>query len=109
MSTFIGLEITGNEAPLTVGGAKVLTCSSDLETTLSIEWLYSGEVVATSNSQRVDLLFNPVNTSIHNNVYTCRVTAPFGALEDSTVVTVIGKLYRIVPVFPLLHHVLLVQ
>ena len=41
-----------------------------------MEWLNDGDVVvaAQSSTQRLDLLFDIVNDSIHNEVYTCRVT-----------------------------------
>ena len=42
-----------------------------------IEWLRNGMVVesaAFTGIQQLDLVFSPVNDSIHNQVYLCRVT-----------------------------------
>ena len=85
---YTGLQITGNDATLQVGRTASLTCSSDLDVT-SIEWLHSGQVVATTtNQQELELVFSPVNDTIHGREYTCRVTSPYGAQERSVITTV---------------------
>ena len=56
------------------------SCKSDTPATM-IEWLRDGIVVETasfSGIQELDLVFSPVNDSIHNQVYVCRVTRDGG-------------------------------
>ena len=73
---------------LQVGQSASLTCSSDLDVS-SIEWLYSGQVVARSmGEQELKLEFDPVNDTIHGREYTCRVTSPYGSQERSVITTV---------------------
>ena len=53
-----------------------VSCKSDSPATM-IEWLRNGMVVesaAFTGIQQLDLVFSPVNDSIHNQVYLCRVT-----------------------------------
>ena len=57
-----------------VGQSATATCSSDIPVT-RIEWLTNGEVIESAlSTQELDLVFSPVNDSIHNEVYTCKVT-----------------------------------
>ena len=57
-----------------VGSNTTITCRSDT-TTMKIEWLYKGMVIAfRSMTTQLDLPFMPVNDSIHDRVYICRVT-----------------------------------
>ena len=66
----------------TVGESASMTCSSDLDV-ISIEWLYNLQVVVTSTASELQLLFNPVNDSIHGQEYTCRITASYGIQEQT--------------------------
>ena len=58
-----------------------------------IQWLDPGgvEVAMTTTGQTLDLPFNPVSDSLHNSVYTCRVTRAEGTGEQSTTLTVTGE------------------
>ena len=61
-----------------VGQSATAMCLSDDQAT-RIEWLTNGEVIETGMSTRqLDLDFSLVNDSIHNEVYTCRVTREGG-------------------------------
>ena len=51
------------------------TCKSDTPA-ITIEWLRDGVVVeseASTGIKELDLVFSPVNDSIHNQLYVCRV------------------------------------
>ena len=59
-----------------VGESATASCKSDAPATM-IEWLRDGMVVesaAFTGIQELDLVFSPVNDSIHSQVYVCRVT-----------------------------------
>jgi hypothetical protein len=66
-------------------------CSSPI-TVDDIEWLNSdGEVIASEvNISKLILTFAPVNTSIDNQMYTCRVNKS-ASLNKTIVVSVTGK------------------
>ena len=56
------------------------SCKSDVPASM-IEWLRDGIVVdsaAFTGIQELDLVFSPVNDSIHTQVYVCRVTRDGG-------------------------------
>ena len=58
-----------------IGQSATASCKSDTPVTM-VEWLRDGMVVesdAFSGIQELDLVFSPVNDSIHNQVYMCRV------------------------------------
>ena len=74
---------------LIVGRASTLTCSSDLDVTMT-EWLYNGGVVQSSTGPHAQLLFNPVNDTIHNRQYTCRITSPYGVQQQTVIITAEG-------------------
>ena len=59
-----------------------MTCSSDLDVT-SIEWLYNLQVVSSSTASELQLVFSPVNDSVHGQEYTCRVTSSYGIQEQT--------------------------
>jgi hypothetical protein len=68
-----------------------------------IEWLRDGMVVesaAFTFIQELDLVFSPVNDSIHTQVYVCRVTRDGGngvtvtAVQNFTV-NVVGKMVMV--------------
>ena len=74
------------QLPFTVGSAATLSCS-DLAAS-SIEWLDSMRRVMemTTSQQQLDLTFNPVNDSIHNTGYSCRVTRRDGTVVEQIVI-----------------------
>lgn len=84
-----GLQITGNEAPSTVGTSLQLNCSSDLDFVMA-EWLYNDVVIAQSTARDAVLVIPAVNDSLHNRQYKCRITYPFGVQERNTTVIVTG-------------------
>ena len=60
----------------TVGQSVTASCKSDTPAT-RIAWLRDGVEAESDNTpgiQELDLAFSPVNDSIHNQVYVCRVT-----------------------------------
>ena len=73
-----------------------LTCTSDVSAN-QIEWLDNERrvVARVTSMDRLDLTFNPVNDSIHNSVYTCRVTRGDDIFEDSVTITVAGTVNNI--------------
>ena len=86
-----GINIQRSNGVFTVGKNATLTCSSDLSVT-STEWLYNFQVVKSSASSGLRLMFNPVNDNIHGNEYTCRITTPYGIQEQTVQLIVQGKL-----------------
>lgn len=71
----------------TVGWYANASCLSDAPAT-RIQWLTNGVVIERAYSvQQLDLTFSLVNDSIHNEVYTCRVTRQGGttATQNFTV------------------------
>ena len=65
---------------LSVGESATASCKSDAPASM-IEWLRDGMVVesaAFTGIQELDLVFSPVNDSIHTQVYVCRVTRDGG-------------------------------
>ncbi len=67
----------GGDQSLTVGEMNIITCSTSLDIS-DIVWIDDMDAVVASSSegvQQLDLVFNPVNDSIHNRMYTCRITA----------------------------------
>ena len=85
----LGLQVTMPNV-LIVGTVATLNCSSDLDVTMT-EWLYNEGVVQSSTSSQAQLVFNPVNDTIHNRQYTCRVTSPYGVQQQTITVTVEGR------------------
>ena len=88
------MDITTPRLPLIVGEQATLTCTcaSHLNVT-RIEWEYNGVSVAVNvTGVTVELTFDPVNDSIHDRLYICRVITTAGrVLSDSVTVTVSGK------------------
>ena len=85
----LGLQVSMPDV-LIVGTVATLTCSSDLDVTTT-EWLYNEGVVQSSTGPQAQLLFNPVNDTIHNRQYTCRVTSSYGAQQQTITVTAEGR------------------
>ena len=88
---YLGLEITGNEDPLTLGNTATLTCTYDL-TAIAVEWVYNGQVLVHTAESQAELVFNPVNDSLHNREYTCRAISQYGIQEASVTTTVTGEI-----------------
>ena len=108
MILYIGVFIIRDQ--FSVGESATASCKSDAPASM-IEWLRDGMVVesaAFTGIQELDLVFSPVNDSIHTQVYVCRVTRDGGngmtvtAVQNFTV-NVNGKM-----VYIKLYHVLLV-
>ena len=87
----LGLQTHTTSVIFSVGESASITCSSDLDVT-SIEWLYEGQVVSyVAGQQELKIVFNPVNDTVHNSEYTCRVTSPYGIQENTIPVIAEGK------------------
>lgn len=65
-----------------VGGSASLTCFSDLDV-ISAKWLHNHLVVGYSSKSELQLVFDPVNDSIHNKEFVCQNTSPYGVQEQS--------------------------
>ena len=77
--TVIGVFIVRDE--FSVGESATASCKSDTPASM-IEWLRDGIVVesaAFTGIQELDLVFSPVNDSVHAQVYVCRVTRDGGS------------------------------
>ena len=74
-----------------VGMSASLTCTGDTPAT-RIEWLDSERRVVSrvTSMDQLDLTFSPVNDSIHNSVYTCRVTRGNDIVEDCITINATG-------------------
>ena len=86
LSCIIGIFILRDQ--LSVGESVTATCKSDAPASM-IEWLRNGTVVKSAafiGIQELDLVFSPVNDSIHAQVYMCRVTRDG---EDGMAVTAV--------------------
>jgi hypothetical protein len=70
----LGVVIENVAENYTVGSDASITCRSDTETE-RMEWLTQERtvIVLESNVTRLNLIFTPVNDSIHGQVYICRV------------------------------------
>ena len=81
---YIGVFIIRDQ--FSIGKSATASCKSDAPAT-RIEWLRDGVVVESATFtgiQELDLVFSPVNDSIHNQVYVCRVMR---VREDGMTVT----------------------
>ena len=85
---------------MSVGDNGSLLCKSIIPVN-SIEWLNSnGEVIITqADASELSLTFAPVNISINNQLYTCRVNKSV-SVNKTIVVSVTGKIMII------LNHIL---
>ena len=90
----VGIDIVGGDQPLTVGVMNIITCSTSLNIS-DIVWIDDMDTIVAINSegvQQLDLVFNPVNDSIHNRMYTCTITSFASLVINGTVnITVTGK------------------
>ena len=83
------------DANVTVGENATISCYSDL-TVERVEWIFDGDVILSSNtSQRLDLIFDPVQEFLHNREYSCRAVTPYGVLQRRITITVHSKDYII--------------
>ena len=96
-----GISIQRSSNIFTVGQISSLTCSSDLSGTSTV-WLHNFQVVNSSASSELQLVFNPVNDSIHGNEYTCRVTSPYG-IQELTVQPIVQSKSQILIVWVHMH------
>ena len=90
LDSYIGLQISSVQTPLTIGDTVSIVCSTDLYVT-TIEWIRDGITVVNSSSQPLTLLLDPVSADHHNTQYTCRVTSLFGIQEETIDITVRSK------------------
>ena len=88
-----GVEIVGPDQSLVVGVIASISCISGVPAT-RIEWLDNERrvVARVTSMDQFDLTFNPVNDSIHNSVYTCRVTRGDDIAEQVVTITVAGTI-----------------
>ena len=78
----------GGDQSLTVGEMNTITCSTSLDIS-DIVWMDDMDTIVAINSeglQQLDLVFSPVNDSIHNRTYTCRITSIEDLVINETVV-----------------------
>ena len=77
---------------MSVGDNGSLLCKS-IVTVDAIEWLSSsGEVIVRqANTNELSLIFAPVNISINNQIYACRVNKS-ASVNKAVVVSVTGKI-----------------
>lgn len=94
MFLYTAIEIiSGN---LSVGDNGSLSCKSIIDAEV-MEWLNSngGVIASLTDARRLNLTFVPVNTSINNQMYTCRVNK--SALVNETIaVSVTGKIMNVI-------------
>ena len=91
---YLGVSIARDQ--FYVGQSAIAACRSVTPAT-RMEWLRNGEVIASVTStsiQELNQTFSVVNDSIHNQVYTCRVTRDSGTVSQNFTVQVNGKLFR---------------
>ena len=79
-----------------VGAPAFARCLNEVPAT-TMQWMSNGVVVESATStQTLDLTFSPVNDSIYNDVYVCRVTREDGMIVyHNFTVHVVGK-YRLI-------------
>ena len=75
MLSLTGIIIESSSDTYIVGTNVTITCHSDTDT-VKMEWIRDKDVIvaAMPNTRQLDLSFTPVNDSVHNKVFTCRVT-----------------------------------
>ena len=81
-SAFSGLSTWKSSDIFTLGERASLSCSSGLDVT-STKWLHNHLVVGHSSESELQLVFDSVNDSIHNEEFICRTTSPYGIQEQS--------------------------
>ena len=87
--THAGISIVCDQ--FRVGSSAMARCSSDITAT-RIEWLKNLVIVTSAIfTSELVLMFSPVNDSIHNQVYVCRVTRDGGVALQNFTANVDGK------------------
>ena len=89
----VGLQIIRNDntitgtAPLVfiINSAQTISCSTDLDV-IRLEWTSDREIVESSSNGQLDLVFDPVNDTIHNARYTCMAISPYGNDDQDIVI-----------------------
>jgi hypothetical protein len=72
------------------GSSATLSCTSDLDA-IMIEWLDGmGTLLLSSTSAVLDLVLDPVVSSLQGQLFTCRVTSLYGNQQQTVSVTVSG-------------------
>ena len=97
-TTCLGLQIThsGNlitgASPLVfiVNTTQILSCSTDLDV-IRLEWIRDREVVASTSNQQLDLVFDPVNDTIHSAEFTCEAISPYGNDQQDILINAQGE------------------
>ena len=78
----LGIATWQSSDVFTLGESASIFCSSDLDV-VSTKWLHNNLVVGFSSESLLELVFDSVNDSIHNEEYICQVTSPYGIQEQS--------------------------
>ncbi len=87
----VGVNIVVEQ--LVVGNEGTLICSSERPNTTNIEWLDGDAqvVVSMMDVAELNLTFILVNDSLHNSIYTCRVSTSSGmSFNDSVELSIQG-------------------
>ena len=83
----IGVSVVRDQ--LSIGTNATASCFSDAPVA-RMEWLHNGVVVASDiSTQQADLVFSPVNDSIHNQIYVCRITREGGAQAEQNFTAIV--------------------
>ena len=90
-----GIEVTPEGDVFTLGQPASLSCTSDLRGA-AVEWISLSEDDITPASVTGDggsslLQFASVSEDLHDRVYVCHVTTPYGSLEEEHRLTVSGE------------------
>jgi hypothetical protein len=90
-----GIEVAPEGDVLTLGQPASLSCTSDLRGA-AVEWSSLSEDDITPASVTEDsgsslLQFASVSEDLHDRVYVCHVTTPYGSLEEEHRLTVSGE------------------
>ena len=88
---YAGMWLKG-DTNVTVGESANISCFSDFDVQ-RLEWIYRDEVVASSGSQQVHLVFDLVQEYFHNREYTCKAVTTYGTMEQKITIHVHSKLY----------------
>ena len=72
-----------------MGQTANISCFGDILVD-KIEWVYNGEVKASSNGQHVTLVFNVIEDFLHKRKYNCRAITPYGYLNRDVKIFVTG-------------------
>ena len=89
-----------------VNSAQTISCSTDLDV-IRLEWTSDREIVESSSNQELDIVFDPVNDTIHNARYTCMATSPYGNDERDIVIHSQGEDFPLSIGNKPLHHQLM--